>query len=249
VRPQIPDGVLLGNIGAVQLPQVPVERVAELARRIEADGMCVHLNPAQELAQPEGDRSFANIADAIGRLNDALDGHVLVKETGAGMAPATLKRLDVLGIRYIDVAGAGGTSWTRVEMHRCPPGAERQVGETFSDWGVPTAVSIVAARRVCAPTTTIIGSGGIRGGLDCAQAIAAGAHVVGFARAALLAWHAGGDAGAREQLARMAHELRVAMLLTGSSDVQALRRSPRIYTGQLARWLESYGWLPDGAAT
>jgi isopentenyl-diphosphate delta-isomerase len=243
VRRQIPRGVLLGNIGAVQLPERPLEEVAELAARIEADGICVHLNPAQELCQPEGNRTFQGLLERIARLAELMEGRVLVKETGAGLSPRALRALGGAGVRYVDVAGSGGTSWTRVELHRCPDGPQRWIGETFGDWGVPTALSVIAARRLCPPGTCIIGSGGIETGLDCARVIAAGAHVAGFARAALLAWSEGGEAGIAAFLERLKHELRCAMLLTGAADLEGLRSAPRVYTGELRGWLAAHGWL------
>jgi len=245
VREQIPAGVLLGNIGAVQLREHALEDVADLAQRIEADGICVHLNAAQELCQPEGNRGFAGLLEQIGRLVELMDGRVLVKETGAGLSPATLRALSDCGVKYVDVAGSGGTSWTRVEMHRAPPGRERQLGETLGDWGVPTAFSVIAARRVCTTDTRIVGSGGVTSGLDCARVIACGAHVAGFARVALLAWREGGEQGVVALLERLKHELRCIMLLTASTDVQALRDTGRIYTGELRDWLAERNWL-DG---
>lgn len=244
VRDQIPDGVLLGNIGGVQLPQYSVDQVAELVERIEADGICVHLNAAQEQCQPEGDRDFRGVADGIARLVERLDGRVLVKETGAGMSPEALGLLRAAGVRHVDVSGSGGTSWTRVEMFRAAEGEPaRHAGETFADWGIPTALSTIAARRVLRPGSTVVSSGGILTGMDCARAIAAGADIVAFARAALMAWDAGGAEGARAHIERLIHELRLAMLLTGSADVAALQRATRIYRGELRRWLQSMGWL------
>ena len=245
VREQIPDGVLLGNIGAVQLLEYDLAQVADLVDRIEADGICVHLNAAQELCQVEGNRDFTGLLEQIGRLVERLEGRVLVKETGAGLSPATLRALCDTGVRYIDTAGAGGTSWTRVEHHRCPEGPERQLGETLADWGIPTAFSVIAARHLCTTDICIVGSGGVTSGLDCARVIAAGAHIAGFATAALRAWKQGGEQGVAALIDRLTHELRCTMLLTGSADVQALRDTSRIYTGELRHWLAERHWL-DG---
>jgi isopentenyl-diphosphate delta-isomerase len=235
--------VLLGNIGGVQLLELPLDRVVELVTAIEADGICVHLNPAQELAQPEGNRRFRGVVDAIARLVERLRGQVLVKETGAGLAPETLERLRAVGVAAVDVAGAGGTSWTRVEMHRAGEGAAGQVGQTFGDWGVPTALSTIAARRILGEAACVVASGGIETGLDCARAIVAGANIVGVARPVLLEWQAAREEGAATYLERLKHELRVAALLCGARDTAGLRRAPRIYTGGLRDWLAAYGWL------
>ena len=239
VRACIPDGVLLGNIGAVQLLQVSPPRAADLAHRMEADGICVHLNVAQELCQVEGDRRFGGQVEAIARLVEEMQGKVMVKETGAGLAPHTLELLRSAGVEYVDVAGSGGTSWTRVEYYRCPAGDQQDVAETFGDWGVPTAVSIIATRRILGEAATVVGSGGIHSGLDCARALAAGADLTGVARPVLLAWQDRGQGGAKRMLRRLMVELRAAMLLTGCQNVAALQQAPRVYTGELRHWLEA----------
>jgi isopentenyl-diphosphate delta-isomerase len=243
VRSAIPSGVLLGNLGGAQLAQLPSAEVVRLVREIDADGLCVHLNPAQELVQPEGNRSFQGQLDAIARISDALAGRVLVKETGAGLAPETLTRLRSIGVSTVDVAGSGGTSWTRVEGLRAPPGPLRLLGQTLGDWGVPTAVSTIAARRILGEGATVIASGGVTSGLDCARAIAAGASLCGFARAILLAWHEAGVPGASGFVATVEAELRAVMLLTGARTVSELRGVPRVYTGALREWLTGLGIL------
>ncbi len=243
VRRHIPNGVLLGNIGAVQLQEYPVDVIAELVEQIEADGICVHLNVAQELVQAEGHRRFHGLLDSIARLLERLKGHVLVKETGAGMSPQTIRKLDSIGVRYIDVSGLGGTSWTKVEMYRANTDLLRHIGETFADWGVPTAVSVIAARNICSRKTAIIASGGIENGLDVARAIAAGADMAGFARPILLSFLDGGVDAACGAIERIKEELRIAMLLTDTRSLFALAEAPRVYTGRLREWLIHYGWL------
>ncbi len=242
VRNHIPNGVLLGNIGAVQLEEYPVDVITGLVEDIEADGICVHLNTAQELVQSEGHREFKGILDRIARLNEALDGRVLVKETGTGISPDTLASLDSIGIKYIDISGSGGTSWTKVEMHRAEEKLLKEIGETFADWGVPTAFSTIAASRICAEDCCIIASGGLSSGLDVAKAIALGADIGGVARTVLLHFLNGGVDSACEYIERLKEELRIAMLLTGSIDSKRLKRVSRVYTGELREWLESFGW-------
>lgn len=242
VRSQMPTGVLLGNIGAPQLPEYPVDSVTSLVQAIEADGLCVHLNPAQELVQPEGNRSFCGQLAGIGRLISALPGRVLVKETGAGLSPEALELLRSVGVSAVDVAGRGGTSWTRVELHRAPPGPQRALGEALADWGIPTAFSVIAARRILGEGACVIAGGGIQTGLDVARAIAAGADLVSCARPVLLAWRKDGAEGVVAHLERLQRELSAIMLLTGCRDVKALRHAPRLVTGELRRWLTGYGW-------
>jgi isopentenyl-diphosphate delta-isomerase len=242
VREYIPEGVLLANLGAAQLLEHSPAEAASLAQRIAADGICLHLNPAQELAQAEGDRDFAGILDAVGKLVELMPGRVLVKETGAGLSPEAVRALHGRGVRCFDVAGAGGTSWTRVESLREGDGspesrAALRTGAALAGWGLPTAYCIIAARRVCGPDTTIIGSGGITSGLDAARAMACGADVAGFARTALLEFHRGGMAGTVQWIEQVKHELRAVMLLCGASCVQELQRARRVYTTPLRDWL------------
>ncbi len=242
VRSHIPESVLLANIGGAQLLEYDTAAIAGLKEQIEADAICIHLNAAQELVQPEGDCHFSGILDALEKLVKRIPGKVLVKETGAGMSPETLAMLDRVGVTCIDVAGAGGTSWTKVEMHREVDDSSRQIAGTFADWGIPTAFSIIAARRTCRPGTCIIGAGGIFTGLDAARAIAAGADLVGFARSVFLAYRGGGVHGADQYIDRVIRELKNAMVLTGAGNLAALKLVPRVYTGELFRWLSAKGW-------
>ena len=235
--------VLLGNIGAQQLAQHPPEQVAELAAAIDADGLCIHLNAAHELAQDEGDRSFKDLLSYIEIVSDKLDGRVLVKETGAGLSPEALLALRDIGIIYIDTAGAGGTSWPKVELMRSTTPAARLAGSVLADWGLPTAFCTIAAARTMPGTARIVASGGIRGGHDVVRALACGAHVAGIAAPALTAWLEQGETGVAELLARLAAELRMLMLMTGCRNVEELHAAPRMYAGELSDWLATYGWL------
>jgi len=249
VRQYIPDGVLLGNIGMAQVATQPLPRLMELATMIQADGLCVHLNPAQELVQPDGDRNFRGVEVPLAALVQMMDSRVIVKETGAGLSPRTIDHLRLCGVRFIDVSGAGGTSWTKVEMHRAEPGPQQLLGQLLSDWGVPTAVSLLAARRIydkSAPFRLgLIGSGGIANGLDMARAIACGADICGLARPVLLAFMEGGEAAAEAFLRQRIDELRAIMLLCGAPNIQALQQAPRVYTGELRDWLSC---VPDPSA-
>lgn len=245
VRKYMPEGLLLGNIGAVQLREYSIRQIEELVERIEADGLCVHLNPGQELIQEGGDRDFRGLCDRIARLVDRLGERVIVKETGAGLGPRTLAALKRAGVSAVDIAGAGGTSWTKVEMHCAEEPQRQRLGESLADWGLPTAVGVIAARRILGEgeSTRITASGGIRSGLDVARAIAAGADLAGMARPVLMAFRAGGVDAVEALMNQTADELRAAMLLTGSPNLGALRTAPRVYTGELRHWLRAQGWL------
>ncbi|HWU90126.1 MAG TPA: type 2 isopentenyl-diphosphate Delta-isomerase, partial [Kofleriaceae bacterium] len=173
VRDVAPDVVLIGNVGAVQALAMGPARAVELAKRIGADALAIHLNPGQELIQEHGDRDFRGVIDAIRRVIDASPIPVLVKETGCGLSPEAARALAGAGVHTVDVAGAGGTSWVAVEALRAQEGSgAAALGAELWDWGLPTAVSVVACARA---GHAVIASGGLRSGLDVARALALGA--------------------------------------------------------------------------
>lgn len=235
VREVAPTTLVLGNIGAVQVRSLPTEIVADLAQRVGADAMCVHLNPAMELVQPEGDRYFAGALGAIERLVEELEVPVIAKETGCGIGPSAAARLARAGVKHVDVSGAGGTSWVAVETARASEGA-RPLGEALREWGVPTAASVMICRSSRPRFKTIIATGGIKTGLDAAKAIALGAHAVGIARPTLQALVSGGPEAAARYLEGVESELRAVMLLIGAANVSALRKAPTLLGGPLQLW-------------
>jgi len=222
VRDVAPDIPLLANIGAVQLNHgVTPGDCAVLVDAIEADALCIHLNALQEMIQPEGERNFANLFPRIGEVAAALSVPVLLKETGCGMSRELVQTALAAGCAGVDVAGAGGTSWARVESLRQADTVRRAIGETFRDWGIPSAVAVAGARAPGADHL-VIASGGIRSGLDMARALALGADVCGvalpFLRAVL-----DGEEAALSLVERLEEELRVAMFCSSAPDVCALR--------------------------
>lgn len=239
IRDVAPDVVLLGNVGAVQALAMGPARVLELAARIGADALAVHLNPGQELIQERGDRDFRGVLDGIRRLRDAARLPILVKETGCGLSLEAARALLGAGIDTVDVAGAGGTSWVAVEAVRATAGSSAALlGEELRDWGLPTAVSVVACVRARLRT---IASGGLRSGYDVARALALGAIAGGMAAPLLRAQRAGGTEGVAAELARVIASLRSVCLLTGCRTPAALAEAPRHYGAPLRAFLDDLG--------
>jgi isopentenyl-diphosphate delta-isomerase len=241
VRDVAPTTAVLGNVGVVQAREMSTSEVQALIDEVGADALCIHLNPAMELVQPGGDRDFSRGLETIARLAQTLTVPVVVKETGCGLAPSVGRRVRDAGVRWVDVSGAGGTSWVGVETKRAEEQgdhAQRALGEALWDWGVPTAASVA----LLAPLGLhVIATGGIGSGVDVARAIALGARAAGIARPALKALYEGGRAGAMAFFDGIENELRALMLLTGSRDLAALRRAPRIITGELSTWMAQLG--------
>jgi isopentenyl-diphosphate Delta-isomerase len=233
VRDVAPSVLLLGNVGAVQAAALPTERVAELVSAIGADAICVHLNPAMEVVQTEGDRDFRGIEATYQRLSSELGCPVIAKETGCGLSASVGRRLIAAGVRDIDVSGAGGTSWVGVETERARA-EDRPLGQAFWDWGIPTAASLLSVKPL--RFRTVIATGGIATGLDAARALVLGAHAVGIARPVSQALEQGGRAQALAFLGGVERELRTALLLMGARDVAAARNSHHLIRGELTRW-------------
>ncbi len=233
--------LLCANLGAQQLAQRGTQAALRLIEMLGADAICIHLNPAQELVQEGGDRDFRGCLDAIAALvEQAGAGKVIVKETGCGLSPAVVVQLEEAGVRAVDVSGAGGTSWPRIEQLRAKTAQSRELGELLSGWGIPTA-ACVAAARLAAPRLQIIASGGVRSGLDAARAIALGADVAGFALPLVRAHQQGGVEAARETLRNAIHAMRAAYLLCGARNSVSMRASRPVVLEPLKSWIEGLG--------
>ncbi len=237
VRNVAPTTLLLGNLGIVQAGAQRSKTIAKLVSDVGADALCVHMNPAMEQVQPGGDRDFRGGLETFARLVEDLSVPVVAKETGSGVSPRVAERLHAAGVRHVDVSGAGGTSWTGVEALRAS-GTARAVGEALWDWGIPTAASIAL---VAAKGMTVVGTGGIKTGLDVARAIALGATACGIARPVLQAFERGGREGAERYLDEVVETLRAVLLLTGCRTPRDLQTAPRVITGELREWLEQIG--------
>ncbi len=225
VRRVAPDILLMANLGAVQLNYgYGPDECRRAVEMIGADALILHLNPLQEALQPEGDTRFAGLLSKIEEVCRTLEIPVIVKEVGWGISERAARRLADAGVAAIDVAGAGGSSWSQVEMHRATTDRQRRVAAAFADWGIPTAESLLMARRG-APELPIIASGGIRDGIQMAKAVALGATACGIAGPFLRAADESAAAVA-ELIAVLVAQLRIAMFAAGAADIQALRHTP-----------------------
>ena len=233
VREFAPTTLLLANIGLNQAGELSTRQLRELVTRVRADALCVHLNPAQELIQPEGDRNFRGGVATLARLTRELGVAVIAKETGCGLSRAVGTALHVAGVRHADVSGAGGTSWVRVEALR-GDGYSRRLGELFETWGIPTAASL-GLLRGCG--LELIASGGLRTGLEMAKAIALGARLCGAALPIYRAYRDSGTEGAMHLIQQLTDGLRTAMLLTGSRTLASLACQPTVLGPHLAAWI------------
>lgn len=227
VRSWAPDILLLANLGAVQLnygyEASDCLRAVEL---VEADGLILHLNPLQEALQPEGDTRWAGLLSKIEAVCRALPVPVVVKEVGWGISGQTARQLANAGAAAIDVAGAGGTSWSQVEMHRANDEISRRVAALFRNWGIPTVESLLAVRQAV-PDLPVIASGGLCNGLDVAKSVALGASLAGlagsFLRAATMSTQA-----VTELIEELTRALRITMFSIGAADIAALQSIPPI---------------------
>jgi len=240
VRDVAPDAFIVGNIGVAQLRKYDAQKIAWALKAVDADALAVHLNPLQELVQPEGDRNFDGCLKLIEKLCEELPISIIAKETGAGISPEAAVRLEEAGVAAIDVSGAGGTSWCGVELLR----SGKANDGLFWDWGIPTAVSTaLAAKAVKVP---VISSGGVRSGVDVAKGIALGASLGGAALPFLKAWGKGGSKAVSKLAGTWVSELKMAMALTGSRNVHELRKAQVLISGKTADSLCAYGCFPAG---
>ena len=227
VRAEAPTSPLLANLGAVQLNYgFGIDECRAAVDMIDADALVFHLNPLQEAIQPEGQVDFRDLVRKMGEIAGQLEVPVIVKEIGCGISGGTARRIVAAGIHIIDTAGLGGTSWARIEASRAD---DPEIGELFANWGVATPDSIRQLSAI--PGLTVIGSGGVRNGVDVAKAIALGAEVVGLAQPFLAAAKESAER-TLERVERVVRELKIAMFCVGAGSVSELhqvelRRSAR----------------------
>lgn len=226
VRDVAPDILLFANVGAVQLNySYGVDECRRAVDMCAADALILHLNALQEAVQPEGDNNFAGLLPKIEAVCRVLPVPVIAKEVGWGIAANTARQLAAAGVAAIDVAGAGGTSWSQVEMHRAPTKRHARVAGAFIDWGIPTAYAVQLCHQG-APELPIFASGGIKSGIDIAKCIALGARIGGLAGDFLRAADQNGTEGVVELAGAITDELRVAMFCAGVANLERLASTP-----------------------
>lgn len=232
VREVAHDIPIFGNVGAAEVARMKdASSVLRLIDLVRADGFAVHLNSVQEFLQPEGNTNFRGVLKGIEMLVKHLPIPVIVKEIGAGISASVARRLIDVGVKIIDVAGSGGTSWAGVEIIRRngEPSKKKKrtsFADAFWDWGIPTvdALRQVSSLKTQTPSLTVIASGGIYGGLNIAKSIAFGADLAGAARPLLKALEVGATRGLRKEIERWEMELKGAMFLTGSRTIAELQQ-------------------------
>jgi len=244
VRETAVDVPVIGNIGIAQLNELSIDDVKKLVEVIEADALAIHLNPAQEMIQPEGDVNFRDdLLSKIKMLVKELDVPIIIKEVGNGLSMETVAKFRELEIKIFDVAGTCGTDWVKIEALRNPENSvSRVVGFTLSEakWGIPTPLSLIEA-RYAAPDATIVASGGVWSGVVAAKLIALGGDLVGAARPFLKALLEHGEEGLRSFLDKYIGELKAVMFLTGSRTLRELRYKPIVLGLSVRNYLEQRG--------
>jgi len=226
--------LVLGNVGVVQAREMDTQVISKMVDDIGADALCVHLNPAQEVVQPGGDRDFRGGVETLTRLARELRVPIVGKETGCGLSFQTALKLKQAGVKTVDTSGAGGTSWVGVETLRAQ-GDQARLGELLWDWGIPTAASVHGCVRAGLET---IATGGVQSGFDVVRALALGASAAGLARPMLQAHVRGGKAEAERFVDQLEREIRAVMLLSGAGSVAELRTVPRLVFSPLREWME-----------
>ena len=239
-RKNAPNAFLIANIGGAQLAKgLTIDEARRIVKMIKANALVVHLNPLQELVQPEGEPRYKGVLAKISDLAKTIDVPVIVKEVGAGISKEVATKLEIAGVAAINVSGAGGTSWAGVEKLRAEAMNDipkSHLGEMFWDWGIPTAASLIEVRR--AVKLPLVASGGLRNGIEVAKCIVLGASMAAMAYPFLRA-----AAQSRESLFEFAdtvlEELKSTMFLVGAKNIGALASSRHILTGALAQEVSS----------
>jgi isopentenyl-diphosphate delta-isomerase len=235
VREHAPSAFVCANLGIIQLRDHGLEWADRAVEMIDAQALCIHLNPLQEAIQPEGDHDASGCLDALAQLCNESSYPVIAKETGSGISAENARKLWSAGVAAIDIGGFGGTNWAAVERERAMTGEQLRLGEHFLEWGIPTVVSLAEVVRTGGP---VIATGGVRSGTDMAKAIALGAELCGMALP-LLKGAMQGDEALTRTIEDIHTQLRVAMFCTGSKTLAELGRVRTYITGTTGQILRT----------
>jgi len=240
VREKAPTAFVIGNIGASQvnadLTMGDLEKIIEM---VNANALAIHLNPLQEAVQLEGEPNFKGFLSKAKEVIEKCKIPVIAKETGAGISKETALKLINAGFKAIDIGGLGGTSFSKVEYYRAlNSGMDElaEIGKTFSNWGIPTVLSIIEVRSVS--NIPLIATGGIRNGVDIAKALRLGADLAAVGRPVIQAAVREGSKGVERYLKRLIKELKIAMFLTGSKNINDLRKKPVVLSTKILEWIK-----------
>jgi isopentenyl-diphosphate delta-isomerase len=248
-RKAAPTAFIVGNIGAPQLALgYGVKEAKTAIEMLKADALAIHFNAAQEAVQPEGEATYADVIPVLRRLTKQISTPIIAKETGAGLNRDSAQLLVNSGVKALDVAGLGGTSWPAVEVERAKDKdvMKATLGRWFTDWGIPTAVATFEVAQI-AGNLPIIASGGLRTGIDVAKALALGAKIGGVALPVLA--HAMVDPlSVQRYLETVIQGLKAAMFLVGASTLEELSKAPLIIQGPTRNWLELRGYKLESLA-
>jgi isopentenyl-diphosphate delta-isomerase len=235
--PTIP---LVANIGAAEFLKYDFSTIEKAVEMIEADALAIHLNLPQESVQPEGFPSFSGLIKKLERGIEVLNVPIMIKEVGFGLSYEVARKLNDVGIKLYDVAGAGGTNWVLVEMYRAKNAGnyiKMLMARQFQEWGIPTAAAIIEVRNAV-PDAIIVGSGGIRTAVDAVKALRLGADLVGLARPALKAYTEG---NLKDYLTSLIEGLKASLTMLGVRNLVELRKTPIIVSSLLREWIASRG--------
>jgi isopentenyl-diphosphate Delta-isomerase len=228
VRDVAPNALLLGNIGIFQLKRLGVKQIEEALKYVGADALCVHLNSAQEIFQKEGDTDFRDAFNSLKKLCKDLKYPVIAKEVGFGISKEVSIKLKDAGVKAIDIGGFGGTNWIIVDGL-----LSGMDFSTFADWGIPTPISILESNT----GLPLIATGGIRSGLDIAKSIALGADLCGISLPFLRILKSHGKKGVEDYIDKLNNELKIAMALTGSKNIEEMKKAKYVLSGKTLEWV------------
>lgn len=232
VRRINPEGLIMANVSA----QVPPDDACEAVEMIQADVLQLHLNGVQELIMAEGDRKFRGTAENILNIVEKVSVPVMVKEVGFGISQEAAFRLSRLGIKALDISGAGGTNFAGIELARNP----KKNLEFLRYWGIPAASSLLEVKKLGLPVT-LMASGGITGSLEIIKALALGADVAGIAGSFLKTLVKEGEEALDCKIQNMQEELKILMLISGAQTIRDIKKLPLVILGQTKKWCEQRG--------